>query len=510
MLLRDSLRQATVEIMRAGSEALSPTRPTTSSVAFGSEQDARGNRRQIGNLAKPDPKAVIIQSMETNPFVQTVVGGPALVAGLIDIYPVFGLRSGRVQRAKADGSPHERLAIEIWRMYADDCNDQRNLIRRHFEAKRATGELAQVRWVVDTPDPKKKHIAYEVLQHDRRVLETNRDKSWTWHRSQVDRTDTVQIKRGDARRVWRKGFSHTSDPTSTLYPLVDLLAVWELTNKALAQGVEHDLLTSEILVGPKDATGNTDWTKDYYKWIKETRQEGLFRLPYPIAVPQGSGDFKLLTPGQSIQEGLLNLNELIIKMLAQFSGMDPKMILEGVGAGTHWNGILMKRDNLQSFIWPTMKLDVIPDVTAWPFRPALQGSNLEFDLEDWGLDGDWRQIAIQPDQLDKLMEMADRGWIADEAPLQAIGMEANEIMQPGSPAWERWVARKEIAANPTLADVGLGAVPPSRQPVGVGGEVFGDAPENNDADSSAMANPTQRAARPRPDELEAWESLPQW
>lgn len=483
-------------LMRAGSEPLRPRVGGGYGLVAMTEQEMRtGSYR---GPEKPDPVTVIRQGMSTNPYVRSVVEGPALIAGMIPLYPVFGLRTGRPRRASPDGTDQEKMAIKVWRRYVDDCGSQQSLIARHFAAKRSTGELAQIRYRRDQADSPK---VYEVVQNSPQVLEQNRDGSWTWHRRRwQDPEDRVRIEKGDARRVWTKGFMHTAEPSSTLLPLADLIAAWELTMRALTYGVKTDILLSGLIVGPKDPTAEHDWTDRWFEWITLMAQDGQMRIPFPLSVPPGLGDqFKLIEPGQTIQKGLLELEKLLSKGLARYSGIDPQLVLEGSGSASHWNGILMKRDNLQSFIWPTTQQLVLADIIAWPFRPALAATGMGFDVEDWGIDGDWQQIAVQPDQLDKVIGMADKGWIPEAVPMAMIGLEESEIMQPGSEQWERWESRHQVKANSPEE-----SVPPSREPVGVGGETFADPPQPG-SDTSAMPNPTPRAATAVLDRPDAWD-----
>jgi len=498
-------------VHRAASEPLRPSQDSTGHRKL-TEKEMRSN--SFNRNTKPDPIRVIRQAMQTNPFVRSVVEPPSMIAGMIPLYPVYGLREGRPRRASPDGSREEKLAIKIWRDYQDDCGSQQNLISRHFAAKRSTGELTQIRYT----HPETKRVVYEIVQNDKSVLEYDdrkKDGSYIWHRSDNKKMD-IRILPGDSRRVWNKGFMKTWDPTSTLIPLVDLIAAWELTIRALSYGVKTDILMSGVMVGPRDPTAaeGEDWTDRWFDWIHDMAQDGLMRVPFPLAMPAGlTGDFKLLEPGQTIQRGLLELEGLLSKGLARYSGIDPNLVLEGAGAASHWNGILMKRDNLQSFIWPTMKQKVLNDIEAWPFRPALAEANFQ-DPDDWGVDGDWQQIAIQPDQLERKMEMADKGWIAEDIPLGDVGIESSEIMLPGTPEFERWKLRKEILNNddPRERD----DRDRTDENVGVGGETNSTAPSGHESDTSTQPSPTPRAALteygdgPRDDEWDSWDQFGKW
>lgn len=443
----------------------------------------------------PDPKRVILQSMRTNPFVHRVVSAPARVAGMIDLYPTFGLRCGEQKRANPKGSDLERLAWMVWRQYVDDCGSQRNLIRREFQLKLGLGEAVRVRY--RTPKGK---LAYGVVANSETVLTQNRDGSWAW-----DRGDSkIRLAPGDVQRSHSEDLEHQDKAISPMLPLVELLATWELTHRALAQGVRLDVLLGGFIVGPIDPSSKTDWTDDYFDWLNMAKEGKMPRAPFPIGIgPSVQGDFKLLDPGKSIQDNLLALSEMVLKDLARFSPMDTQMILEGIGSGTHWNGVLMNRDNMQSFIFPTLIDDVVDHVITWPYRPALEeaakAAGLSIDIEDWGVYGDWQRTANQPDQAKAIESAVKCGILSPETLVRAIGADLEDMLVPGSERWDREVVRR-VAFGDSSGD----EVSPSREPVGVGGEAFGAVPDHG-ADVASNPAPVQRASLvPEFDSLGAW------
>lgn len=461
-------------VHRAGSEPLQPRSSGYRELDI-SEASLRANNWKP---KKPTAQEVMMTAMETNPFVYQQTTPPGMIAGLIPIYPVYGKRSGRVMRADPEGSVKEKFAIRALRDYIDDCGSQASLLSRHFAMKRAPGELVQVQY--ELPDGR---VAYEVVHNHKKVISQNRNGSWTWFR---DQDDKVIIDADKARRSYTKSYTYMRRAMSPLLPLVDLLAAWELCHRALTHQVRTGMFLGGIIVGP-EPEGDLDWTKDWYHWIKQMAENDTFMMPYPMAVPAGAGkDVQFLNPGMSLQDSYFKLEEMLAKSMARYSGQDPSLVHEGTGAASHWNGILLKRDNLQSFIWPFSQQQVISNVEAWPWKPALAESGLGFDVDDWGIDGDWRQIAIQPDQLDKLIELGDKGIIPDELITDSIGIEPSHLLEPGKPGWGRWEARQRILQDDDPRE----RVPD--EPVGVGGETNGNMP-TPDADVSDNRNPTQRA-----------------
>ena len=420
---------------------------------------------------KPDPYRVMLQSMRTNPIVHRIVSAPAEVASMIELFPVVGLKQGETRRADPDGSPEERYAWEVFAGYVDDCGSQANLIRRHFEAKGSTGSGVQIRYQHEG------RTVYEMVQNVPWIIEQRRDGRWIWHPE-----PGVDVIVDEAREVYRKGFDYTTRPHSAMMPLVDLLALWELCMKALGEGVNTDLLLGGIIAMP---SLNDDWADEFIEWIEVAREKQV-RIPFPLSYPMAGKAPEWIEGGGTIQDNIITLANMVLENIARFSPIDAALVLEGVGSGSHWNGILTQRDNLQSFIWPTLRLEVLNDIIAWPFRPALANNDLglQFDLADWGIGGDWQRLINQPDQGKNTIELVKCGLLKRRT-LTGLGFHEDDLLDPSDPEWDDFVQLQQV--------LGKGDDEAEPVPGGPGSEVFGESPDPA-ADTSDQPNPTQRSA----------------
>lgn len=437
-------------------------------------------QNKMGSCEKPDPYRVLSQAMETNPVVARMVTAPARVASMIDLFPVFGLKSGRPRRADPEGTNAERVAWSVWRDYVDDCGSQASLIRRHFAAKAAVGSAVQLKFTTSEG-----RNAYEVVQNNPRVIEKTK-AGWVWH---PEPGQTIKVDA--AREVWQKGFTWPSKPTSGLMPLVDQIALWELVVRALDAGVRSDLLLGGIIAME---SSDDDWTVEYVDWIANPPVDGL-RTPWPVSYEPGGSPPQWTDGGGTIQDNLIKAHDLFLTNIARFGPLDATMVLEGVGAGTHWNGILMQRDNLQSYIVPELRLEVLDDVVAWPFRPALAESGVIEDPDDWGIDADWQRTINQPDQGKHIIGLVERGILKPRT-LTSIGIDEDDLLTPDCPEWE-WFERRQAAMKSSKGDDPEG---------GPGVEVFSDPPDH-ESDTSTQPNPTQRSGMASDD---TWLEFGEW
>lgn len=427
-----------------------------------------------GRKGKPDPYRVMLEAMRTNPIVHRVATAPAEVASLIDLYPVSGLKSGRPRRADPEGTPEERFAWSVWRQYVDDAGSQRNLIRRHMEAKLSTGSGVQIRY--RTPAGRE---VFEFVQNVPWIIEPARgQQGWIWHPSPGENVPVIE-----AVEVFQKGFDYTSRAHSALMPLVDLLAHWELVVRALGTGARTDLLLGGIIAVQAQ---DDSWIDGYVDWIANPPVDG--RVPWPMSYPVGAAAPVWIEGGGTIQDNLLKLHDLLLQNIARFCPMDAKVLLDGLGSGTHWNGVLLQRDNLQSFIWPKLQLEVLDDIMSWPFRPALANNplGLKYDVDDWGIDGDWQKIINQPDGAKWITDLVKCGLVKQRA-LVGVGIDEADLLEPTDEAeWAAFKERMEISKpSPT----------PTDKDYEVGLEVFGSMPDH-EADTSNNPAPTQRAELP--------------
>ena len=455
------------QVVKAGSRPL-VVKKNTGGSAVTRNMALQNQLRGCGD--KPDPCRVMLQSMRTNPLVYRVVSAPAAVASQIELFPVYGLKSKRPTRADPQGTPEERYAWEVFNQYVDDCGSQTNLVRRHFEAKGSTGKAVQIRW---TP-PGSDKPAYEVVQNVPWVIEQKKNGQWVWHPERG-----VDIVVDEAREVYRKGFEYTGEASSPMMALVDLLALWELCMRALAEGVETDLLLGGILAMPAI---DDDWADEFIEWL-EIAKDKKVRIPFPLSYPMAGSAPQWIEGGGTIQDNIITLADKTLENIARFCPMDATTLLEGVGGGSHWNGILRQRENMQGYIWPELELEVLSDVVAWPFRPALAENDLglNFDLMDWGISGDWQRAINQPDAGKHIVDLVKCGHLIPET-LRGIGINEADLLTPDKPQWETFVERQRILGSPAAEE-------PEGGP---GSEVFGDPPDP-EADTSSQPNPTQRA-----------------
>ena len=462
--------------MKAGSRPLTPTRNTGTGLSR--SQILQNQMRGCGD--KPDPYKVMLQAMRTNPIVHRVVSAPAEVASNIELFPIVGIKSGRPRRADPNGTAMEQFAWQVWSGYVDDCGSQDNLVRRHFEAKGSTGSAVQIRYQIDG------RTAYEVVQNVPWVIE-QKNGVWIWHPE-----PGMNVIVDEAREVFRKGFDYTNRAHSAMMPLVDLLALWELCMKALGEGVNTDLLLGGILAMP---SMNDDWADEYFDWIEAAREKQV-RIPFPLSFPMAGQAPEWIEGGGTIQENIITLANMVLENIARFCPMDTSMVLSGIGGGSHWNGILTQRDNLQSYIWPTLKLEVLADIVAWPFRPALAANTLglNFDLDDWGIGGDWQKMINQPDQGKNTIELVKCGHLKPIA-LTGLGFNEDLLLTPDDPEWADAVERQRVFGSQS-------AEPED----GPGSEVFNEPPDN-EADNSDQPNPTQRTGLVLPD---GWDEFGTW
>lgn len=469
------------QVRRAGSR---PLTKETQPKLHGEATRHQALQNDFGCREKVDPYKVMLQAVDGNPLVGRAVKGPAEVAAMIELFPVSGVKTNRPRRADPDGTPQERYAWSAWRRYVDDCGSQENLIRRHMEAKLSTGRGVQIKWETDDGN-----IAYEFVQNVPWVIE-ERNGKWIWHPERgVDR-DVIEV-----REVYTKGFQFTDHPSSALMPLCDLIALWELLFRALGKGVETDLLVGGILAMP---AVNDDWTDKYADWLKGAKDLDT-RLPFPISYPLAGKPPVWLEGGGTIQDNLLKLHELIIDLIAMTMRMDAKTFKEGIGSGTHWNGILLQRDNMQSFIWPTLRLEVLNDVAAWPFRPLLANNELgiRFDLDDWGIGGDWQRSINQPDQGASIQRQVENGFVKQQALVPVLGINEEDLLLPSDPEFEDWATRCRIKGSSSTDEEG-----------GPGSETFGDSPDH-ESDSSTQPNPTERSELVAAGGLD-WDEFGEW
>jgi len=433
------------------------------------QNDFRG-----GECGKPDPFKLMLGLMRTNPIVNRIVTAPAQVASQIELYPVHGAKSGRRRRADPNGTAEERYAWSAWSGYVDDCGSQSNLIRRHFEAKLSTGAAVQIKYTTDTG-----RVAYEIVQNAPHLIEY-KNGQWIWHPNPGEDVLVAEV-----REVYAKGFEYTGRAHSSLMPLCEHIALWELVMDAIGEGVQTDLLLGGVFAMPSINPDDHKWKIDWANWIKEAKNGGR-RMPWPMAYPVAAGAPSWLSPDGTIQDNLLKVAELLLDNIASFGPMDAALLKEGMASGTHWNGILRQRDNLQSFIVPTLRLDVLNDVLAWPFRPLLEDNDLglTFDLDDWDIEVDWQKAINQPDQGKNTIDLVKCGQLKQRA-LCGVGYDLEDLLTPDDPEWEWVVERQRVFGKATAEEE-----PP--QPGGPGSETFG-APPSPEADNSDQPNPTQRS-----------------
>jgi len=483
-------------IHKAGSRELSPTRQrTTGGATDWTRKDALQNGLNC-DRGKPDPFKVMLGAMATNPIVNRVVVAPADVASSIELFPVRGLKTGERIAADPNGSDHERFAWSVLRQYVDDCGSQSNLISRHFQAKGSTGSGVQIRFDVadlnralgSVGGPSK--MRYEFVQNVPSIIERGRG-GWVWHPE-----PGIDVPVVAAREVFHKGFSYTNRAHSPMMPLVDLLAMWELCSLALGEGVQTDLLLAGIVAV---SSADDKWTKQYGNWLEAIQQGRKPRLPFTLTYPPGGKPPVWLEGGGTIQDNVLKYKDALLQDIARFCWMDTQTVLEGTGSGTHWNGILRQRDNLSSFVWPTLRNHVLDDVIAWPYRPMLAGNDvgLDFDIDDWGIWGDWQLLMNQPDQAKHTVDLIKCGHLKQTA-LTGLGYDEAMLLKPSDPEWVDAVERQRVFGGAKTEEQG-----------GPGSEVFGEPPDH-ESDSSSQPNPTQRTELVAAGLPAGWDEFGEW
>lgn len=284
-------------------------------------------------------------------------------------------------------------------------------------------------------------------------------------------------------RVWTRHPQLQYCADSPVRSLLPTLREIEKSSQNIAARLDSRLASAGVFIVPQEADfqdrddSEAEETASLMVSMAETMRRSLqepgsasAQVPMIFEVPAEFADaFKHLTFNTELNDQIIDLREKAIGRVA--GGLNlPREVLEGMGDSNHWSAWQVAEETYRTHLLPV--LDAIADaLTTAYFYPMLRHMGVA-NFTDNMLAFDGSSIISQPDPLERVIELLDRGLITPEAALVMLAVPSEYA--PSQAEKLVALATRLVTGAPTLAsdpalrrilglDAGAGATTPADQ-----------------------------------------------
>jgi hypothetical protein len=236
-------------------------------------------------------------------------------------------------------------------------------------------------------------------------------------------------------RVWTRHPQLQYCADSPVRSLLPTLREIEKSSQNIAARLDSRLVGAGVFVIPQEADfqdrddSEAEETASFMTSLAESMRRSLqepgsaaAQVPLVVEVPSEFADaFKLIKFDSELNKEVTELREKAIGRVA--GGLNlPREVLEGMGDSNHWSAWQVAEETYRTHLLPA--LDAIADaLTSAYFYPMLRHVGID-DVGSYMLAFDGSTIISQPDPLERVIELLDRGLITPEAALIMLSVPA--------------------------------------------------------------------------------------
>jgi len=288
-------------------------------------------------------------------------------------------------------------------------------------------------------------------------------------------------------RVWTRHPQLQYCADSPVRSLLPTLREIEKSSQNIAARLDSRLVGAGVFVIPQEADfqdrddSEAEETASFMTSLAESMRRSLqepgsaaAQVPLVVEVPSEFADaFKLIKFDSELNKEVTELREKAIGRVA--GGLNlPREVLEGMGDSNHWSAWQVAEETYRTHLLPA--LDAIADaLTSAYFYPMLRHVGID-DVGSYMLAFDGSTIISQPDPLERVIELLDRGLITPEAALIMLSVPAEYA--PSDEERRVSLATRLVTGAPTLFeqevlrrvlgfDTGTTAAPPTPEQAAV-------------------------------------------
>lgn len=262
-------------------------------------------------------------------------------------------------------------------------------------------------------------------------------------------------------RIWNPHPRLQLAADSAVRALLPTLREIEKASQNIAARLDSRLASAGIFIVPSEADFPTEddsepeedysVTKILFRSMQASLSEpgsAAAQVPIVAEVPAEFADaFKHLTFETPLSKEVVQLRDSGIGRVA--AGLDlPREVVEGMGTSNHWSAWQVAEETYRTHLLPV--LDVISDaLTSSYLHPVAKVAQVP-NVEQYMLAFDGSALVGEPDPLQQVLELLDRGLITAEAALRMLHVP--EDFAPTGDEQLKALAMRLVTASPALFD----------------------------------------------------------
>jgi hypothetical protein len=321
-------------------------------------------------------------------------------------------------------------------------------------------EMAGECYVVIVPQPPKKGVPQPDLWLVVSGTELYQSAGSDIEYTSPDTGERVKLGAKDTLvRIWNGHPRLQLAADSAVRALLPTLREIEKSSQNIAARLDSRLAGAGLLISPSEADFPTEDDaepeEDYSlsKLLFKNMQASLAdpgsaasQVPIVAEVPAEFADgFRHITFETPLSKEIIQLRDSAIGRLA--GGLDlPREVVEGMGDSNHWSAWQVAEETYRTHLVPV--LDVISDALTQAYLHPIATAAKISDVDRYMLAFDGSALIGEPDPLQQVLELLDRGLITPEAALRMLHIP--EDYAPTGDEQLKALATRLVTGAPTL------------------------------------------------------------